>query len=198
MGDATTLDRGVTLAEESVENPWRRALTCERLEAAKQMISVTPFGEQAAWRLRRRWVGAAAVILMVGTLAAVIAIGHRALLAPLGIVCAALALTFSERRHSEQLRMLLVRQASAEPATGDVVVPEAAIVDAVNVLTSTHTRVEALARSFVATWPGPERPVALRRLGGVNPARRRTSRLELDIGVWSLAAVALTPLMEAL
>lgn len=54
LADAAVIDGAVTLAEHTIEDPWRRSLACERLLTAKQMIWDTglPAEPRAATRLR--------------------------------------------------------------------------------------------------------------------------------------------------
>jgi hypothetical protein len=199
MGDAATLDRALRLAEHSVEDPRQRALACERLEAAKQMLVGTTFAEASlATALGRRSVRLTAGFVMVGALVAVGATGHKPLLAPLGLALAALTLAVSELRRWEGLCELLVRQATIHPATGRVVVPDEAVVSAISALTGGRPRVRQIARRVVAAWPEPERAVAFRRLELTGTAKGRLSRLDHDIAACAVAAAALAAVLERL
>jgi len=198
LGDAEIIHRAVTLAERTIEDPWRRALACERLLAARQMVLETSFAAEApaATILRCWWLRATAGLVVIGTVAAAVLTGNRLLLAPLAIAFAILALTFGEVRRSDQLRELLVRQATTEPAAGRIVVPDHAVTSAVHGLSEARPRVRRIACELVTTWPGPERAVALQRLELPSAPPRRTSRLDLEIAACAAAAATITAIAQ--
>ncbi|MFZ6003032.1 MAG: hypothetical protein ACOYXM_03795 [Actinomycetota bacterium] len=197
LGDAEVIDRAASLAERTIGDPWRRALACERLLAARQMVSETSFAAEAlaATILRRWWLRATAELVVIGTIAAAVLTGNRLLHAPLAVAFAAVALTSGELRRSDQLRELLVRQATTEPAADRIVVPDRAVTSAVHGLTAARPRVRRIAYEVVTTWPGPERAAALRRLG-IPSAPRRTSRLDLEIAACAAVGATLTAVAE--
>jgi hypothetical protein len=198
LGDAEIIDRAVTMAEHTIEDAWRRSLACERLLAAKQMVSQTTLAAEpmTATRLRGRWVQATAGLVVLGAVAVAVASGHKLLLAPLAIAFAALALTFGELRRFDQLRKLLVRQATTQPAAGRIVVPDRAVTAAVHELTAARPRVRRIAYELVTTWPGPERDVALCRIEVRSAPSRWMSRLDREIAACAAAAAALTAIVE--
>lgn len=199
LGDPEIIKGARALAEETIDDPWQRALACERLEAATYMLTGTPFTggtTGAAWR--RPWVRVSGVMVVAGLLVAIGATGHEALLVPLALAFGTLTVVLSETRRAEGLRSLLVRQTSMDPANGQVVVPDEAIRAAIRSLVSNNPRVRAAASSIVEAWPGPERVVARCRLGAEPAPRVRISRLDREIVACGLAAVLLAALLEAL
>ena len=199
LGDSEIIEGALALAEETIDDPWQRALACERLGAATYMLTGTPFTggtTGAAWR--RPWVRVSGVMVVAGLLVAIAATEHKALLVPLALAFGTLTFALSETRRAEGLRSLLVRQTSMDPANGQVVVPDEAVRAAIRSLVSNNPRVRAAASSIVEAWPGPEHVVARCRLGPEPAPRVRISRLDREIVACGLAAVLFAALLEAL
>lgn len=197
LGDRRILERAINLAENSIDDAWERALVCERLEAAKLTLAGSAFDQGAPWALlRSRAARAAVAVSVVAVLAAIVVTGHKALLAPLALAIAAFSLTYGELRRSEQLRALLVHQATAEPARGRVVVPDAAVVTAIERLAEGRPRVRRTANLLVEAWPGPEQSIARRRLQTIPANHARLSRVDRDVALFTATATALVALIE--
>lgn len=200
LGDLLILDEAIGRAEHSIDDTYQRALACERLEAAKDVLSGAAFHESHPLAVLRKphvrgfSAGAVAVALI-----AVVATGHKLLLAPLALAFAAITLTYGELRRANQLQALLVHRATTEPAAGYLLVPGTAIVSAIRHLADGRPRVARIAHSLIAAWPGRERDEAMRRLeAAVGTGTRHLSRVDRDVAACAIAAGVLVAAMEVL
>lgn len=200
LGDPVILDQAIGRAGHSIGDAYQRALACERLEAAKAVLSGAAFDKPGALAvLRKAHVGVLSATVVAIALVAVVATEHKLLLAPLALALAAFTLTFGELRRAEQLQALLVREATADPAVGRVLVPDTAIVAAIGHLAYGRPGVARIARALVTSWPGPERNDALRRLDAVGlTSNPHLSPVKGDVAAYAVAAAVFLAALEAL
>jgi hypothetical protein len=149
--------------------------------------------------LRRRGLHLAGVLVTGAILVGLAVTGHKMLLAPLVLSVAACGLAFGEMRRSEEVRGVLVHNASAMPRRGSVLMPDAAVAEAIRSVTLARPRVFAEAASVVASWPGSEREQALRRLGTAQRSRGpQLSPVDREVLLWAAAAGVFTIMSEVL
>lgn len=199
LGNSDALDAAIVLAEHTIADPWRRSLTCERLEAAKRSINDSDIGPP---RVARLVTNRLALIIsgaaLAGTLISIQVWRHEALLVPLTLSLAAVTVLLTATLRSGPLCELLVSEASTDPARGSVVVPDGAVVAAVAGLTHGRPGVHRRAVRLVATATGPERAVGARRMARSARPGRRLSQLDRDLLIGIAAAVVLVAALEAM
>lgn len=200
LGHASAIDDAIILAERSISDPWRRSLSCERLEAAKRVVAESDFAPPA-WSARllgHTLLRIASGVALAGTLVSISVWQHRLLLVPLALTLAAFSTTAHSGRRSEQLRHLLVHAASTDPARGTVLVPDEAVVAAIAGLTRDRPRVRRAALDLVSASAGPEKAVAARRMACVPTTGPRLSQLDRDLLTGVAVAVVLAAVVEAM
>lgn len=200
LGDLRTVDDAITLAERTITDPWRRSLSCERLEAAKRVVAESGFAPptRSARLLAHSFLRIAAIAALAGTLISITVWQQRLLLVPLALALTAVSTTLRFRRRTEQLRDLLVREAGSEPARGTVLVPDEAVVGAIVGLTHGRPRVHRAAVRLVAASSGPENAFAARRMARSAPTGPKLSELDRDLLAGVAVAVALVAALEAM
>lgn len=199
LGDLATVDEAIAFAERSIADPWRRSLSCERLEAAKRVVAESAFAPPArwAWLVARPVLRIVAGAVLAGTLVGISVWQHRALLVPLALALAAFSITLQSRRRSKQLPELLASESATAPARGTVLVPDDAVISAIAGLTRDRPRVGRVAARLVAASAEPEREVAGRRMA--TPASApRLSRLDRDLLTVIAVAAVLVAVVEAM
>lgn len=196
VSDPEVLGRTVTRAEQSIADPWLRALATERLQLARDLAGGgdLPSPPVALNVLARRDVQLVAVVATFGLALAAAATRNHPLLVVFTLSVAAVGMGHGEAQRRQRLFVVLCEEASAPPPQGPVLIPEFSVVAALASLTSSRRRVLARAISLVSPRRGHEREVALQRLAlatkGV-PVRPRPT-LTHDVFAWAAVATAAT------
>lgn len=196
VSDPEVLDHTVTRAEQTIADPWLRALATERLQLARDLAGGgdLPSPPGALNVLVRREVRLMALVTAFGLALAAAATRNQPLLVVFTLSVAAVGMGHGEARRRQRLLVVLCEEASAPPPQGLVLIPEFSVVAALASLTSSRRRVLARAISLVSAGRGHEREVALQRLALATrrvPARPRPT-LTHDVLAWAAVTTAAT------
>ncbi|HEV2070538.1 MAG TPA: hypothetical protein VGR26_12155 [Acidimicrobiales bacterium] len=156
VSDPEVLDHTVTRAEQTIADPWLRALATERLELARHLAGGggLPSPPGALNVLVRRDVRLMALLTAFGLALAAAATRNHLLLVVFTLSVAAVGMGHGEARRRQRLLVVLCEKASAPPPRGPVLIPEFSVVAALASLTSSRRRVLARAISLVAARRG--------------------------------------------
>lgn len=196
VSDPEVLHHTVTRAEQTIADPWLRALATERLQLARELAGGgdLPSPPGALNVLARRDVQVMALVATFGLALAAAATRNHPLLVVFTLSVAAVGMGHGEAQRRQRLLVVLCEEASAPPPQGPVLIPEFSVVAALASLTSSRRRILARAISLVSARRGHEREVALQRLvlatRGV-PVRPRPT-LTHDVFAWAAVATAAT------
>lgn len=196
VSDPEVLDHTVTRAEQSITDPWLRALATERLQLARDLAGGgdLPSPPGALSVLAWREVRLMALVVTFGLALAAAATRNHPLLVVFTLNVTAVGMGHGEARRRQRLLVVLCEEASAPPPQCPVLIPEVSVVAALASLTSSRRRVLARAISLVSAGRWHEREVALQRLvlatRGV-PVRPRPT-LTHDVFAWAAVATAAT------
>lgn len=161
-GDVRLLEGAASHLSGTVDDPWRRSLARERVDAAIQLTAATPApppGKRAAR------VATLALLGIVGF--AALTQGQLSSLAT-SFAVAALA-SMLTRRDQRRLTLELVREKATTPVPGvPVTIPEAEIIDVLTAVAGWRSRILRRASVVASRSASPQRQRARRRLAAAD------------------------------
>lgn len=202
VSDPELLDHTATRAEQTIVDPWLRALATERLQLARDLAvgGDLPAPPRVLNVLATRSVRLTALVATFTVALGAATTGNHLLLVVFTLSVAAVGIGHGEARRRRRLPPVLCEEAATPPPQGLVLIPEFSVVAALASLTSSRRRVLARAVSLVSARRDTRGEVAVQRLKLAT--RRAPNRpqptLTQDVLAWAVTAAATTVLIEVL
>lgn len=199
---AEVLGAAASRTETTITDPRVRALAGERIESAQRLSYAhhlpSPPRLLATLATRAARVGAAGATATLTVAAAVTR--EELLLIPLPLALTTLAIAHGEARRRRTLPPVLCQEASTPPASGQLLMPEAAVAAALARLAGGHRGVLERAAFLVAEFDTDQRPLALARLRAARHlvGAGRSATLAATSAGWALSATIVAVVIEVL